>query len=112
MNLTTGVRALFTANTWLDATIPGCNSWIQLTAGTDGPVTAVQSPGQQQPGQLGGVLGQETQDVGSTMKITKHWLHAGRLGQPGYKITFYTSNIWGVSHLYSAYAEAVGWIGG
>eukprot|EP00878_Enallax_costatus_P040672 GHUV01047012.1.p1 GENE.GHUV01047012.1~~GHUV01047012.1.p1 ORF type:complete len:352 (+),score=79.91 GHUV01047012.1:271-1326(+) len=109
VNLTTGVRALFTANTWLDPTIPGSNSWIQLAAGLDpqpAPVTVPQSPRQQQPqqpGQLGGSSG----TVGAG-RLTRNWAFPSKLGQPGYKVTFHTSNIMSAGTASKVFFELIG----
>jgi hypothetical protein len=110
VNLATGNRALFSANAWLDASLPGSNTWVQLAAAPD-PPTAAAAAGlseqqQQQPGQLGGrnsVFGSGLQygasenaaGGGGALKLTKAWLHSSKLGQPGYNVTFTTSNILG-----------------
>lgn len=101
VNLATGDRALFTANTWLDATLPGSNTWMQLPATPDTSAAAggAAEQQQQQPGQLGGRGGlfgaREDAAAAGAMKLTKAWLHTSKLGQPGYTVVFTTSNIMG-----------------
>lgn len=86
VNLDTGVRALFVANTWLDLTIPGSNSWLRLTAGPDQPLAApVPSSPRQSP----------LQPVSA--RLTRNWSFPSKLGQPGYQVTLHTSNIMAVS---------------
>lgn len=97
VNLTTGYRALFKASTWLDPSIPGCEAWVQLTAEPDDlEPSAAHSPWRsQQPGELNSIPGR-LQGEGSAVKTTKNLLLINRLGQPGYTVTFHTSNILGV----------------
>jgi hypothetical protein len=95
VNLATGQRALFPANSWLDATLPGSSTWTQLPATPDDSATAglAEQQQHQQPGQLG-VKSDAAAGAGA-LKLTKAWLHTSKLGQPGYTVTFTTSNILG-----------------
>jgi hypothetical protein len=111
VNLATGNRALFSANALLDASLPGSNTWVQLAAAPESTPSAAAGglslQQQQQPGQLGGrssVFGSGLQHGTSgdaaaggaaALKLTKAWLHTSKLGQPGYNVTFTTSNILG-----------------
>lgn len=109
VNLATGDRALFAANAWLDASVPGGSTWMQLAATQDAPAAPAAAAGglpeQRQPGQLGGrgsAFGpavhsgvREGAAGTAALKLTKAWAHGSRLGQPGYTVTFTTSNILG-----------------
>ncbi|WIA17082.1 hypothetical protein OEZ85_013981 [Tetradesmus obliquus] len=114
VNLATGDRALFTANTWLDATLPGSNTWMQLPATPDTSAAAggAAEQQQQQPGQLGGRGGlfgaREDAAAAGAMKLTKAWLHTSKLGQPGYTVVFTTSNIMGAGTAARVFFELIG----
>jgi hypothetical protein len=109
VNLATGNRAFFSANAWLDASLPGSNTWVQLAAAPDTSAAAtggLSGQQQQQPGQLGsrssvfgsGLQYGASEDAaagGTAVKLTKAWLHSSKLGQPGYNVTFTTSNVLG-----------------
>ena len=120
VNLTSGARALFTAHTmWLDASRPGCQSWVKLPAGPD---EVLQAGIKQQQMQLppGGQLvppGQQTCPVfGAELQLVpapgagrfKGWLHSSKTAQPGYSIAFHTSNIWGAGTGSKVFFELIG----
>lgn len=125
VNLASGDRALFTANCWLDSSLASSNNWVQLPAGFDrqaaaaaavsAPSPAAASPVQQTSGQLGrsgmfGAVSTRDQVSSSTgaLKLTKAWLHTSRTGQPGYKVTFTTSNILGAGTAARVFFELIG----
>lgn len=113
INLTTGARALFTANQWLDSTRPGCQNWVKLLAGPDEATPRLQAQQQQlSPGQLvprgppvfGVTELQQASAAGGSR--FKGWLHSKQ--QPGYNVTFVTSNIWGAGTGSKVFFELVG----
>lgn len=113
INLTTGARALFAANQWLDSTRPGCQNWVKLLAGPDEATPRLQAQQQQlSPGQLvprgppvfGVTELQQASAAGGSR--FKGWLHSKQ--QPGYNVTFVTSNIWGAGTGSKVFFELVG----
>jgi hypothetical protein len=117
INLTSGAKALFPGNSlWLDATRKDCQNWAKLAAGPDDPNLSFKQQQQQQqpsllPGQLGPrsgpVFGGESAAGGSGSRF-KGWLHRGKGVQPGYNVTFVTSNIWGAGTGSKVFFELVG----
>jgi hypothetical protein len=98
INLTTGARALFAADTWLDASRHGSETWRSLPAGPDSvsdhaPVAAQQQQQQQhaRPGQLDARVSVFDTAVAAASQQTsplklRGWLHGSKAPPPGYRI--------------------------
>lgn len=123
-NLTSGAKALFTGNLWLDANRQGSQgqNWVKLPAGPDEEPQSLRQQQQQQqaqvllPGQLGPRscpmfgTGQEVQQQqGPGGSRLKGLLHGGRPHvQPGYNVTFVTSNIMWAGTSSKVFFELIG----
>jgi hypothetical protein len=127
VNLMTGDQAVFTCNAWMDPDRSECHSWVKLPADPDS------QRGVEQNGSISSTGGQQLQlprDDGSSCSVVssqlvevhgtaaapagfkfKRWMHVSRPGQPGYKITVVTSNIWGAGTAARVFLELVGELG-
>eukprot|EP00775_Hariotina_reticulata_P013432 gene13432-13560_t len=131
INLTTAARAVFTCNAWMDPSrADSDDSWVKLPADFDvqGSVAHTGSMGSTTGGQQlqlsrdphrahgdCSVLSSQQVDASTAAAPSgfklKRWLHVSRSGQPGYKLTIVTSNIWGAGTASRVFMELIGELG-